>query len=317
VPLPSGANVRLEGDGSATLVSGAQDNGSGAAVGLTLLVAEQLGLRPERVAIVHQDTGAAPFDFGSLGSQTTFNAGRAALAAAVALRGQIVEEAAGELRVPAGAIELVDGEARVVDDPSRALSLATVAGDALAGGRLLMAQAAPPPPSRPPAPDAESSSGRTMFASFPFPAFYCCAARVAVDAETGRVLVLEVVACHDIGSVLNPVGAEGQVEGGVAHSVGMALSEGVVLDGGRQLTTRLMDYRLQTAADVPPVRVEFIDPRRSGDGPAGSRGVGEVGVIAAAGAVANAIADATGARMLQLPMLPDRVWATIHGREAT
>jgi CO/xanthine dehydrogenase Mo-binding subunit len=315
VPLPSGAAVRLHGDGTATLVSGAQDNGSGAAVALVLLVAEELGLRPDQVSIVHQDTGATPFDFGSLGSQTTFNAGRAALAAARGVRAQLVERAAQRLGVEPAEIELRDGVAAVAADPERRAAVADVVAAALAEGTLIMAQAAPAPPARPEEPDAGRSQGRGMYSSFPFPAYYCCAARVAVDPQTGRVLVREVVAVHDIGTVINPVGAEGQVEGGVVHSVGMALSEGVVLDGGRQQTARLMDYRLQTAPDAPSVRVEFVAPRTAGAGPAGTRGVGEVGVIAAAGAVANAIADATGAPVHQLPMLPHRVWAAM-GAEA-
>ncbi len=312
VPLPSGAAARLEPDGSATLVSGAQDNGSGAAVALAPLVAEQLGLPIARVSIVHQDTAATPFDFGSLGSQTTFNAGRAALAAARALRAQVLEEAAGRLGAPGGALDLSGGAAYVVADPDRRVALTALAAGALADGRLLLAQAAPPPPARPPAPDADRSLGRTMYASFPFPSYYCCAARVAVDPETGRVQVLQVVAGHDIGRVLNPVGAEGQVEGGVVHSVGMALSEGVVLRDGYQRSTRLRDYRLPTAVDAPPVRISFLEPRSPGAGPGGSRGVGEVGVIAAAGAVANAIAAATGARVHRLPMAPHRVWAAIQ-----
>lgn len=312
VPLPSGAAVRLHADGSATLVSGAQDNGTGAAVSLVLLVAEELGLRPEEVAIVHQDTGATPFDYGSLGSQTTFNAGRAALAAAQTVREQLVHRAARALGSGPTEIELADGAARVIGEPGRRITIAALVVAAQADGTLIMAQSAPLPPARPPEPEAWRSQGRTMYSSFPFPAYYCCAARVAVDPETGRVLVREVVAVHDIGRVLNPVGAEGQVEGGVVHSVGMALSEGVVLRDGRQLTARLMDYQLQTSADAPPVRIAFVTPRTPGDGPAGARGVGEVGVIAAAGAVANAIANATGVAVHQLPMLPHRVWAAMH-----
>ncbi len=104
---------------------------------------------------------------------------------------------------------------------------------------------------------------------FPFPAWYCCAARVAVDPATGRVRVLRVVsASGDVGTVVNRAGAEGQIEGGVVHSLGMALSEGVALDEGCQQTTRLMDYRLQTAPDIPPIDVELIAPRTPGDGPA-------------------------------------------------
>lgn len=276
VPLPSGAVVRMHADGSVTLVSGAQDNGSGAAVALPALVAEELGIAPERVRLIHQDTAVTPFDYGSLGSQTTFNAGRAALLAARALRERL---------------EALPPQER--------------------DGRVLSAEVSPEPLERPAEPDAARSQGRAMYSSFPFPAWYACAARVAVDTATGRVRVLRVVACHDVGTVVNRAGAEGQIEGGVVHSLGMALSEGVVAEAGRQLTTGLMDYRLQTAPDVPPIDVELIEPRTPGDGPRGARGVGEAGVIAAAGAVANAIAAATGRPVHRLPMTPPRVWAAL------
>ncbi|HST40455.1 MAG TPA: xanthine dehydrogenase family protein molybdopterin-binding subunit, partial [Conexibacter sp.] len=285
VPLPSGASVRMHADGSATLVSGAQDNGSGAAVALPALVADALGIAVERVALVHQDTGATPFDYGSLGSQTTFNAGRAALSAAsevaARLRGDAAERlgcAAKEVvlrggfawHTPDRADSVREGGADAARDPdadplaeadAARVPIADLAAAAQAAGRPLAAEASPQPPERPAEPGAGRSRGRAMYSSFPFPVYYCCAARVAVDPATGRVIVRRVVACHDVGEVLNRPGAEGQVEGGVAHSLGLALSEGAVLDGGRQLTTRLMDYRLQTAADMPPIDVELIAPR--------------------------------------------------------
>ncbi|MDW5596297.1 molybdopterin cofactor-binding domain-containing protein [Conexibacter stalactiti] len=313
VPLPSGASVRMHADGSATLVSGAQDNGSGAAVALPALVADVLGITVERVALVHQDTGATPFDYGSLGSQTTFNAGRAALAAADEVAARLRADAAERLGCAASEVVLQGGRATAGEER---IPIADLAAAAQAAGRPLAAEVSPQPPERPAEPGAARSQGRAMYSSFPFPAYYCCAARVAVDPATGRVVVRRVVACHDVGEVLNRPGAEGQIEGGVAHSLGLALSEGAVLDGGRQLTTRLMDYRLQTAADVPPIDVELIAPRTPGDGPRGARGIGEAGVIAAAGAVANAIADATGVQLRQLPMLPHRVWAALRDAEA-
>lgn len=381
VPLPSGAVVRMHADGSATLVSGAQDNGSGAAVALPRLVASELGLEPEQVRLIHQDTAVTPFDYGSLGSQTTFNAGRAALLAARALRARLTALAADALACPPDSIAIGGGcaweapsgtggalagegggdadagatlarpsappaalaasapaqpappsPAEAAGEPGASIgfdgddprfggppddrphvSFAELAAAELGAGRQLIAESSPEPPERPAEPDAQRSRGRAMYSSFPFPAWYGCAARVAVDPATGRVKVLRVVSCHDVGTVVNRAGAEGQIEGGVVHSLGMALSEGVALQDGRQLTTRLMDYRLQTAPDVPPIDVELIAPRTLGDGPRGARGIGEAGVIAAAGAVANAITDATGTPVHRLPMTPPRVWSAIVG----
>jgi CO/xanthine dehydrogenase Mo-binding subunit len=311
VPLPSGAAVRLHADGTATLISGAQDNGSGAAVSLVLLVADELGLQARQIGLVHQDTAATPFDYGSLGSQTTFNAGRAALAAARIVRGQVAELAGHHLGVSPDELVFAGGRIHDRERPEHGVALAAIALAAQDAGTPLMAQAGPLPPERPVELHAARNLGRTMYSSFPFPAFYCCAARVAVDRETGRVIVREVIACHDAGTILNPLGAEGQVEGGVAHSIGMALNEGMTIDGGRQQGTSFMDYRLLTAADAPRVKVAWVS-RTAGDGPRGTRGIGEAAVIAGAGAVANGIAAATGARVHQLPMHPHRVWAALE-----
>jgi CO/xanthine dehydrogenase Mo-binding subunit len=134
---------------------------------------------------------------------------------------------------------------------------------------------------------------------------------VAVDRDTGVVRVVELVAAHDFGRVLNRDGARGQVEGGVVHSIGMALTEGTVYREGRQVNPHLLDYKLQTAADAPAIRVEFVETFGAA-GPRGGKGVGEPPIIAAAGAVGNAIATALAARVRQLPMTPPRVWAALN-----
>jgi CO/xanthine dehydrogenase Mo-binding subunit len=143
---------------------------------------------------------------------------------------------------------------------------------------------------------------------------------VQVDLETGVVRVLDVTAAHDFGRVLNPIGAEGQVEGGVAMGVGLALSEGTVFGDGygaghaRQANPDLLDYKLVTAPDAPRTVVAFVERpvTEHEGGPFGSKGVGEPPCVPTAGAVANAIAAATGVRMRRLPMTPARIWAETH-----
>jgi CO/xanthine dehydrogenase Mo-binding subunit len=134
-----------------------------------------------------------------------------------------------------------------------------------------------------------------------------------VDGETGVSRVLEHVAVHDFGRVLNPLGAEGQVEGGVVHGLGIALSEGTAHRDGRQLNPHLLDYKLQTAADSPKITVGFVDSDPGSRTPLGAKGVGEPPVIPPAAAVANGLARACGARVRRLPMTPERVWEAIHG----
>ena len=310
-PAASSVTLKLNTDGSATLVTGAQENGSGAVMGLALIAAEELGIRPERVSILYQDTDAGAWDMGSSGSQTTFNNGRAVIAAAAEIRTRILSFAAEKLEALAEDLEIVDGIVQVRGVPGTAMSVADVAGAMFAGGRLLTAQGAA---TVEPLPDnfGASCSGRVVFPAFADPTFTCQAARVAVDRDTGVVRVLELVAAHDFGRVLNPAGARGQVEGGVVHSIGMALTEGTVYREGRQVNPHLLDYKLQTAADAPAIRVEFIETSGA-TGPRGGKGVGEPPIIAAAGAVANAISAAVGARVRHLPMTAPRVWASLNG----
>ena len=133
-----------------------------------------------------------------------------------------------------------------------------------------------------------------------------------MDQRTGVVRVEKMAAAHDYGRVLNPMGAEGQIEGGVAHALGTALTEGTVDDDGLQANPHLLDYKLQTAADVPPIEIAFIETTVPDGGPGGSKGVGEPPVVPTGGAVANAIANATGTRVRRLPMTPPRVWDAIE-----
>jgi xanthine dehydrogenase molybdenum-binding subunit len=136
---------------------------------------------------------------------------------------------------------------------------------------------------------------------------------VRVDRESGVTRVLEHVAAHDFGRVLNPLGAEGQVEGGAVHGLGIALSEGTLYGDGRQLNPQLLDYKLLTIADAPAITVEFVDSDPGHGTPHGAKGVGEPPVIPPAGAVGNALARACGARVRRLPMTPERVWEAMQG----
>jgi CO/xanthine dehydrogenase Mo-binding subunit len=308
-PAASSVSLKVNTDGSATLVTGAQENGSGAVMGLALIAAEELGISPDRVSILYQDTDAGAWDMGSSGSQTTFNNGRAVIAAASQARRRILSVAADKLEASADDLEIVDGVVRVRGVPGRTMSVADVAAALFANGELLTEQAAAIAGSLPDNFGA-SCSGRVVFPAFADPTFTCQAARVAVDRDTGVVRVLELVAAHDFGRVINPEGARGQVEGGVVHSIGMALTEGTSYRDGLQVNPHLLDYKLQTAADAPAIRVEFVETAGV-MGPRGGKGVGEPPITAAAAAVANGIASAIGARVRQLPMTAPRVWAAV------
>jgi CO/xanthine dehydrogenase Mo-binding subunit len=299
----AGAYVKLNPDGTGTIVTGAQENGTGAVMAMPALVAEELGMRPDDFSILCQDTDAAPWDLGSCSSQTTFNSARAVIAAAGELREQLLDAAADELEAAHDDLELVDGSVRVKGSPGKAVTIVE-----LAASRTFHGKGAGELPESPPAP-AEGCLGRLGLESFHAPQLIAHAVRVKVDRETGVVRVLQVAAAHDSGRILNRVGADGQVYGGVVMGIGQALSEGTQLDAeGRHLNAHLLDYKLVTASDAPRIDIAWIETDTPNAGPKGSKGVGEPPCVPTAGAIANAIAKLAGARVRSLPMTPERVW---------
>jgi CO/xanthine dehydrogenase Mo-binding subunit len=310
MPAPSGAYVHLNGDGSGTIVTGAQENGSGAVMAMPLFVAEELGMRPEDFSLLYQDTAAANWDMGSCGSQTTFNSGRAILAAAADVREQLFDLASAELEVDREDLELADGRVRVKGSPDQALLISYLAGEYTVHGK-----GSGDVPAAPYC-DAGGCVGRLGNETFAAPQLITQAAHVKVDRETGVARVLKVAAAHDSGVILNRAGADGQVTGGVVMGVGLALTEGTQLDEeGRQRNPHLLDYKLVTSSDAPEIEVDWIQVPTPNAGPRGSKGVGEPPQVPTAGAVANAIAKVVGARVRQLPMTPERVWAASNGAD--
>jgi CO/xanthine dehydrogenase Mo-binding subunit len=311
VPAPSGAYVKLNADGSGTIVTGAQECGTGAVMGLRQLAADELGMEPEDFTMLYQDTDAGPFDLGATGSQTTFNNGRAVVAGARQVADQLRELAADALEAAPGDIQLVGGRAHVAGSPERGLAIAELAAKAH-GGELLLGRGSGAPPA-PPELEGSSCVGDVGAAAWVAPQFSCHAVRVRLDRETGVARVLEVSAAHDSGTIINPVGAEGQVDGGVAMGIGVALSEGTQYsEDGRQMNGTMLDYKLQTAADAPALNIAWIEIPAPDGGPRGAKGVAEAPNVATAGAIGNAIAKLTGRRVRELPMSAERVWSAIN-----
>jgi CO/xanthine dehydrogenase Mo-binding subunit len=307
--VPSGAYVKLNADGTGTIVTGAQENGSGAVMGLPLLAAQALGMRPEDFSVLYQDTDAGPWDMGSSGSQTTFNNGRAVIEAAREVADKLRELAAEKLEIDPVDLELADGMVTVKGAPQKAVSIAELAGS----GEAILGKGSGPVPEQPETSPDSGCLGRLGMESFLEPQLITHAMHVRVDPETGVVRVLRAVAAHESGVILNPIGARGQVLGGVVMGIGQALSEGMQLDAdGRQLNPHLLDYKLVTSADAPPIEIAFVEKPAVDGGPNGSKGMGEPPCVPTAGAVGNAIAKATGRRVRNLPMTPERVWEATH-----
>jgi CO/xanthine dehydrogenase Mo-binding subunit len=307
MPASSGAYVQMNGDGSATIVTGAQENGSGAVMAMPMFVGQDLGIDPNDVSILYQDTDVAPWDMGSCGSQTTFNSGRAILAAAKEVREQLLDAAAEQLEVDRDDVELADGVARVKGSPDRSVAVADLVGEI---GTVHGKGAGDVPDV--PTGDTGGCVGRLGNETFLAPQLITQAAHVKVDRATGVVRVLKVAAAHDSGRILNRAGADGQVLGGVVMGVGLALSEGTLLDDqGRQRNPHLLDYKLLTCSDAPEIEVDWIE--YDSVGPRGAKGVGEPPQVPTAGAIANAISKVIGRHVPRLPMTPERVWEAARG----
>ena len=225
--VPSGAYIKLDGDGSGQIITGAQECGTGSVMTLRQLAADELGMEPEDFQLIYQDTSVAPYDMGATGSQTLFNNGRAVVAAAGQIAEQLKALAAEHLEASPADIVLADGHAHVAGTPSSTVSITELAGIA-AGGELLIAHGSGTPPSAPPL-AGSSCVGDVGMASFVAPQFSCHAVRIRLDRDTGVVRVLEVGAAHDSGTIINETGALGQIQGGVMMGIGQALTEGTRL----------------------------------------------------------------------------------------
>ncbi len=296
----SSVALKVNEDGKATLISGEGDMGQGAHTMMAQIVAEELGITPADVTISTPDTDSTPFCFGGFASRLTMLAGNAIKEAAQEARAQLVEVAAHKLEADVSDLELVDGSIAVRGAPEQKVTLQEAAKGAIfrRGGQGIFAQTTWDPPMTVMA-DKETFYGNVA----PAYSFVCMTVEVEVDTETGQVRIIRLVAADDVGKALNPLTVEGQIHGEVAQGVALALHEYVVHDGGRMLNGTLSDYGIPTAECVPMVEsilIEPIDP----NGPFGAKGCSETALVPVGAAIANAIYDAVGVRVKQLPIRP-------------
>jgi CO/xanthine dehydrogenase Mo-binding subunit len=310
-PDASGAYVKIDGDGKGIIITGAQECGTGSVMTLPLLAARELGMSPDDFELVYQDTSVAPYDTGATGSQTLLNNGRATVEAATEIAEQLRKLAADELEASVADIVLADGAAHVAGSPGTSIPITRLAKIA-ARGELLIGKGSGHPPEHPEA-AVSSCVGDRGLNAWAGPQFSCHAVRIRLDRETGVVRVLDVSAAHDAGVIINPVGATGQVEGGVLMGVGQALTERTVYgDDAKQVNPALLDYKLQTAADAPAISISFVETFTPNMGPYGAKPIAEAPNVATAAAISNAIAKLTGTPVRELPMTAERVWRTMQ-----
>ncbi len=291
---PAAALCRLEQDGTFTLVLGSVDV-SGSDTSMALIAARELSLPASAVHVTHDNTDSMPYTGLSAGSKTTYTVGSAVLAAARDARNQLFAIAADMLEASPDDMELREGKVMVRGVAEKYVTLQQIAAKSMGFG-------APYEP--------VFGRGRSAI-RVPSPTFAVHLAKVAVDPETGEVRVLDYIAAQDVGRAINPAEVEGQIHGGVVQGIGWALFEGMAYDeSGQLLTSTLMDYALPLSQDAPSITPLLVEVP-SQLGPLGARGVGEPPVVPVAAAIANAIKDATGVRLMELPMTPERILAAL------
>ena len=292
---PAYATVRLNRDGTIDILTGSQDLGTGARTVMAQIAADVLGARVEDVRTILGDTERLPYASTSWGSMTTASVGPAVREAAEAAREALFEAAAGIMGVAPGDLESRDGEVRAKGS-DRCMRLADVCEKL--GDVMIIGQG-----SRGPNPNDVTIA--TFGAQF---------AEVEVDVETGRVRVLRIVAAHDSGRIVNPLLAESQLEGGIIQGLGYALFEERVLDErlGVPLNPTLHDYKVPTIGDVPQIEAFFVESVDATANHTGAKGVAEPPIIGVAPAIANAVADALGVEVTEIPLTPWRILAPIR-----
>ncbi len=295
----SSAWVGFEMDGSLVVRTGTPDVGGGQASSLCQIAAEVLGLDPGRVSIHIADSALTPLAGTTTATRQLYMSGNAVLQACAHLRQQIIAVACQMLGAPVSDLEMREGA--VVAADGRQVALLAVMKECARLGASRSVLSVYHAPAGDPV-DLERGGGR-VFPDFTFGAH---AVEIEVDTETGAVRVLRHVASHDVGRAINPQSVEGQIQGGAVMGVGYGLMEEVALDHGVNLSTLFATYLIPTSLDVPDVEPLIIESGE-GKGPFGARGIGEPPVAPPAAAIANAIEDAIGVRITELPITPERV----------
>lgn len=298
----TGARVILHDDGSVLFSVGTTELGQGMATVLSQIVADGLGVPVEWVHMAPPDTSRVPDSGPTVASRSTTMSGNALIDACRKIRGVLLDEASQELGVPVVEISLDEGIAKYGDN---SVPLKKIIKSCAAKRRPLSAEGwhVSPPTSW----DDATGQG-DAYVTY---AWATNLVKVKVDRETGEVRVLKVWSAHDIGKAINPALAEGQIEGGVVQGMGYALSEEMLSDSaGRFLNTDLATYIIPTAADQPEIESIIVEHPYP-DGPFGAKGFAEQPLMGIAPAIANAVRDAVGVRMRDLPMTPERIWKAL------
>jgi CO/xanthine dehydrogenase Mo-binding subunit len=298
----SNARVRIGANGAVELFIGATDVGGGTATSLGQIVAEELDIALCDVKVVIADTERTPFDHGTYSSRVTPYVGAAVKLAAADARRQLFETAAHLWHLTAGELRLAS---KKIVAKGRAITFAALAEKSTAGEIIGVGASES---QRLWAGDPSAAAKGAAAPGWPFGAQ---AVEVAVDRETGVIKLVRVASAHDVGQALNPMAVTGQIQGGIMMGLGYALSENLIFDHGKITNASFADYKIPTMRDIPSATPIIVEKNYASE-PYGAKGVGEMSVFGIAPAIANAIAHATGVRIKDLPMSPEKLLAELN-----
>jgi carbon-monoxide dehydrogenase large subunit len=289
----TGVVLSADADGGFSILSPSIDQGSGTHTILRQLVADQMQVPVDQVRVVIGDTDSAPRDGGMRASRMTYVAGNAVVQACEKLRQKLLDPAARMLECGVDEMEFADGRFSLRSDPGQQIAL-----------RRVVAQASEP-------------LAVTVYEDYPYPEdiSYICAqvAEVEVDPDTGAVRVHRFVSAHDVGTIINPVAHQGQIDGATIMGMGQGMMEELVMDGGRVTNNNLGDYKLPSVKDIPELKTVLVKTT-GGVGPLDSKPIGEFANNGPPAAIVNAIADAVGVRLFELPVRAENVYRALKQR---
>ena len=312
-PSISGAIVILNADGTANVLSSTVEMGQGSETTMGQIVAEELGISLEQVHIVQPDTDVTPYDTITAGSRSTYHMGNAVRSAAAKIKAELCEVVAAKLEVAAD--DLVAGKGRIFVRGMEERGMTVVEIFLAKFGRLgttLAAEAVCQPAASHMDPETGQSEKCTEYW---FPS--ATAAEVEVDTETGQVKVLQLVSVGDTGTSINPRHCEQQLLGAALTHLGLTLFEEMVFDEGQLVNGSLLDYQIASFNDMPESVRPIVVQVPHEDGPFGAKGAGETGALTVAPAIANAIEDAVGVRICDLPITAEKILRALTDKKGT
>jgi CO/xanthine dehydrogenase Mo-binding subunit len=290
----TGVVLRADADGGFSIVSPSIDQGSGTHTILRQLVADQMKVPIEQVRVVIGDTDTAPRDGGMRASRMTYVAGNAIMQACEKLRERLLDQAARMLECQVAEVEIDNGRFFLRQDPGQQLALRRIVAQATEQLEVL------------------------VYEDYPYPEdiSYICAqvAEVQVDPDTGAVRVDRVISAHDVGTIINPITHQGQIDGATIMGLGQGVMEELVMDGGRVTNNNLGDYKLPSVKDIPELKTVLVKST-GGVGPLDSKPIGEFANNGPPAAIANAIADAVGVRLFELPVKAENIYRALKEKQ--